>query len=175
MEKGNKSGRAVNLKPFSKLLAVVFLLVRLGPAKAAQISSDLNVQKAAITGTLSEHSEGLHGYIGFGHEKPPPDSKYTAGMVFYAAVWLLMDQPLANFQGPVAYYIPETWSKIGKLFNYPFVYGRGLDARPGNMGGGAMEINTVPRFDSKDAQGVVYSKIPRLRFPVDKEGRAFLV
>ena len=45
----------------------------------------------------------------------------------------------------MAYYIPETWSKIGKLFNYPFIYGRGLDARPGNMGGGAMEINTVQR------------------------------
>ncbi len=81
----------------------------------------------------------------------------------------------ANFKGPIAYYIPETWSKIGKLFKYPYIYGRGLDARPGNMGGGAMEINTVPRFDSTDAQGVVYSKIPRLQFPVDSQGRAFLV
>jgi hypothetical protein len=43
------------------------------------------------------------------------------------------------------------------------------------MGGGAMEINTVPRFDGKDAQGVVYSKIPKLQFPVDGQGRAFLV
>jgi hypothetical protein len=81
----------------------------------------------------------------------------------------------ANFKGPIAYYIPETWSKIGKLFKYPFIYGRGLDARPGNMGGGAMEINTVPRFDSKDAQGAVYSKIPKLQFPVDSQGIAFLV
>ena len=81
----------------------------------------------------------------------------------------------ANFKGPIAYYIPETWSKIGKLFNYPFLYGRGLDARPGIMGGGAMEINTVPRFDAKDAQGTVYSKLPKLQFPVDAEGRAFLV
>jgi len=81
----------------------------------------------------------------------------------------------ANFKGPIAYYIPETWSKIGKLFNYPFVYGRGLDARPGTMGGGAMEINTVPRYDSIDAHGVVYSKIPRLQFPVDERGRCVLV
>ncbi len=81
----------------------------------------------------------------------------------------------ANFKGPIAYYIPETWSKIGKLFNYPFIYGRGLDARPGNMGGGAMEINTVPRFDGRDAQGVVYSKIPKLQFPVDEQGRSLLV
>ncbi len=81
----------------------------------------------------------------------------------------------ANFKGPIAFYIPETWSKVGKLFNYPFIYGRGLDARPGTMGGGAIEINTVPRFDAQDAKGDVYSKIPRLRFPVDDAGRTTLV
>jgi hypothetical protein len=81
----------------------------------------------------------------------------------------------ANFKGPIAYYIPETWSKIGRLFSYPFIYGRGLDARPGNMDGGAMEINTVPRFDARDAQGHVYSKLPGLRFPADAAGRAHLV
>jgi hypothetical protein len=280
---------------------------------------------------VTAHSDGLHGYIGFSHEKLPPGSAYNAGMGFYAAVWPLVDEPLAgfqiglpsswilpdnkdnkdkplapegtlartwrergptwdsvfqtvegglgywagnhfrygppkfsmnatpqcydyevgspgwsffysnealpdnrlgiaqlsnrllippdalpfqgrpngqflgytwmalpftdstagdpptgdqswtcflsaaNFKGPIAYYIPETWSKIGKLFNYPFIYGRGLDARPGIMGGGAMEINTVPRFDAKDAQGTTYSKLPKVQFPVDREGRAFLV
>jgi len=282
-------------------------------------------------GHVTSHSEGLHGYIGFGHEELPAGGGYTAGMGFYAAVWPLVDQPLAdfqiglpgswiqpdnsdnkdkplapegtlartwkprgptwssvfqtvegglgywarnhfrygppkfsmnatpqcydyevgspgwsffysnealpdnrlgiaqlsnrllippdglpfqgqphgeflgytwmalpftdpvtgdpptgdqswtcflnaaNFKGPIAYYIPETWSKIGKLFNYPFIYGRGLDARPGHMGGGAMEINTVPRFDAKDGQGTTYSKLPKLQWPVDAEGRAFLV
>jgi hypothetical protein len=81
----------------------------------------------------------------------------------------------ANFKGPIAYYIPETWSKIGELFDYPFIFGRGLDARPATMGGGAMEINTVPRFESADSSGTVYSKIPALSFPVDKQGRAILV
>jgi hypothetical protein len=81
----------------------------------------------------------------------------------------------SNFKGPIAYYIPETWSKIGKLFNYDFIYGRGLDARPGNMGGGAMEINTVPCFESQDEKGVTYSKIPQLQFPVDNKGRTLLV
>ncbi|MBL8762860.1 MAG: hypothetical protein JNM07_01150 [Phycisphaerae bacterium] len=81
----------------------------------------------------------------------------------------------ANFKGPIAYYIPETWSKVGAIFSYPFLHGRGLDARPGTMGGGAMEINTVPRLDSTDARGVRYSKIPALRFPVDAHGRSLLV
>ncbi len=80
-----------------------------------------------------------------------------------------------NFKGPIAYYIPETWSKVGKLFDYPFIYGRGLDARPGNMGGGAMEINTVPRLDGRDSAGNVYSKLPKLEFPVDDTGKAILV
>jgi len=282
-------------------------------------------------GLVTSHSQGLHGYIGFSHEQPPAQSGYTAGMGFYAAVWSLVDRPLANlqiglpsawitpdnsdnkdqplapegtlarkwkergptwssvfqtvegglgywtgnhfrygppkfsmnatpqcydyevgspgwsffysnealpdnrlgiaqlsnrllippdglpfqgnpngkflgytwmalpftdptsgdpptgdqswtcflsaanFKGPIAYYIPETWSKIGKLFNYPFIYGRGLDARPGIIGGGAMEINTVPRFDAQDAHGTTFSKLPKLQFPVDAEGRAFLV
>jgi hypothetical protein len=282
-------------------------------------------------GIVTPHSQGLHGYIGFGHEKLPADGGFTAGMGFYAAVWQLVDRPLAdfqiglpsawiqpdnsdnkdhplapegtlartwkergptwdsvfqtvegglgywagnhfrygppkfsmnatpqcydyeigspgwsffyqnealpdnrlgiaqlsnrllippdglpfqdhpngdflgyswmalpftdktdgdpptgaqswtcflsaaNFKGPIAYYMPETWSKIGKLFNDPFLYGRGLDSRPGIMGGGAMEINTVPRFDASDAQGTTYSKLPKLQWPVDHEGRAYLV
>ncbi len=80
-----------------------------------------------------------------------------------------------NFKGPIAYYIPETWSKIGDLFDYEFIYGRGLDARAGQMGGGAMEINTVPQLKAKDRHGKTWSKIPELKFPVDREGNAVLV
>lgn len=80
-----------------------------------------------------------------------------------------------NFKGPIAAFIPETWSKIGQLFNYPFLFGRGLDARPGIAGGGAMEINTVPRFEARDARGALYVKLPYLQFPVDEQGRAILV
>lgn len=81
----------------------------------------------------------------------------------------------ANFKGPIAYYIPETWSKIADVFDEPFLHGRGLDSRPGLMGGGAMEINTVPQLTAAAADGTRYSKIPRLRFPVDEAGKAVLV
>lgn len=80
-----------------------------------------------------------------------------------------------NFQGPIASYIPETWSKIADVCRYPFLHGRGLDARAGLAGGGAMEINTVPQLVATAADGTRYSKIPRLSFPVDAEGRAVLV
>jgi hypothetical protein len=298
---------------------------------AATAMAIMAANAPAEDGVVTAHSEGLHGYIGFGHEPLPVQGGYSAGMGFYAAVWPLVDRPLAdfqiglpsswiqpdnsdnqdkplapegtlartwkergptwssvfqtvegglgywagnhfrygppkfsmnatpqcydyevgspgwsffydnealpdhrlgiaqlshrllippdalpfqgnpngeflgyswmalpftepttgdpptgdqawtcflsadNFKGPIAYYIPETWSKIGKLFNDPFLYGRGLDARPGVMGGGAMEINTVPRFDAKDARGTTYSKLPKLQWPVDAEGRAYLV
>jgi len=81
----------------------------------------------------------------------------------------------ANFKGPIAFYVPQTWSKIAAIFKDPYLDGRGLDARPGVVGGGAIEINTVPRFEARDAKGAVYSRIPRLHFPVDKAGRAVLV
>ena len=38
-----------------------------------------------------------------------------------------------------------------------------------------MEINTVPRFEAPDARGCLYSKIPKLQFPVDAQGRTFLI
>ncbi len=80
-----------------------------------------------------------------------------------------------NFKGPIAYYIPETWSKIADLFNTPYLHGRGLDTRAGLAGGGAMEINTVPQLVGTARDGTQYSKIPALRFPVDADGRAVLV
>ncbi|HEV2473055.1 MAG TPA: hypothetical protein VGS41_10340, partial [Chthonomonadales bacterium] len=80
-----------------------------------------------------------------------------------------------NFKGPFAFYVPQTWSKIGALFKDPYLYGRGLDARSAVVGGGAIEINTVPRMEARDAAGRVYSRIPRLRFPTDRTGQAVLV
>lgn len=81
----------------------------------------------------------------------------------------------SNFKGPIAYFIPETWSKIGKLFNHSFAFGRGLDSRFAVSGGGAMEINTVPFFSAEDKNGISYSKIPQLNFPVDENKRTILV
>jgi hypothetical protein len=80
---------------------------------------------------------------------------------------------LANFKGPVAFVIPESWSKISAT--YAFDEGRGLDAREGRSRGGAQEFNTVPYFEVKDAQGAVYSKIPSFIYPVDAEGKTVLM
>lgn len=79
----------------------------------------------------------------------------------------------ANFKGPVAFYTPVTWSRISR--RHPPAVGRGLDARPGLVTGGAIEINTVPRFISRDGKGEAYSRIPRLQFPADAQGRTILI
>ena len=78
-----------------------------------------------------------------------------------------------NFKGPIAYYLPETWSKISK--DYPIINGRGLDAKPGIINGGAMEINTVPHYEAISKDSTKYIKIPQLKFPVDNYGNAQLV
>jgi hypothetical protein len=78
-----------------------------------------------------------------------------------------------NFKGPVAFYTPVTWSRISR--RHPPAAGRGLDARPGLVTGGAIEVNTVPRFISQDSHGTNYSRIPRLQFPADKQGRTILI
>ncbi|WP_334114114.1 hypothetical protein, partial [Paucihalobacter sp.] len=78
-----------------------------------------------------------------------------------------------NFKGPIAYYLPETWSKFSE--QYPEIEGRGLDAREGIINGGAMEINTVPSFRQYDNDSTLYVKIPKLNFPIDSAGKASLV
>jgi hypothetical protein len=79
----------------------------------------------------------------------------------------------ANFSGPVAFYIPATWSRLST--RYSVVQDRGLDVRPAKMSGGAMEVNSVPYFESKDHSGVIYSRIPQLQFPVDEQNNTILM
>ncbi|MBK7645030.1 MAG: hypothetical protein IPJ19_18620 [Planctomycetes bacterium] len=79
----------------------------------------------------------------------------------------------ANFKGPVAFYTPATWSRISR--RHPPAVGRGLDARPGLVTGGAIEINTVPRLVAHDSKGATYTRIPRLQFPADGAGETVLI
>ena len=79
----------------------------------------------------------------------------------------------ANFKGPVAFWIPDAWSAVAN--GYPPAAGRTLDARSALMGGGAIEVNTVPYFQNTDRRGVVYSRIPKLQFPKDAAHRTVLM
>lgn len=136
----------------------------------AQLSNRLLIPPDALPFKGEPNGEYLgYTYMALPFTKPTPGEPPTGDQSWTCFL------NASNFKGPIAFYIPETWSKIGKLFDYPFIYGRGLDSRPGRMGGGAMEVNTVPRFDVKDEDGVIYSKIPQLYFPVDEQGKARFV
>ena len=77
-------------------------LCRLLAATAIGVTTVTAADKA---GVVTSHSQGLHGYIGFSHDRPAAGSGYSAGMGFYAAVWPLVDQPLADFQIG----LPSSW------------------------------------------------------------------
>lgn len=78
-----------------------------------------------------------------------------------------------NFKGPVAFFVPATWSRLSR--RYPTIVGRGLDARPALMNSGAMEVNTVPCFEATDQEGVLHTKIPRIQFPTNQRGETILM
>lgn len=98
------------------------------------------------------------------HDQPQPTGELSWTLFLNAA----------NFKGPLAYYVPVCWSRVSR--DYPFDHGRGLDARAmiGSLSG-AMEINTVPELRVKDDNGVEFTKIPQLQFPVDHDARTVLV
>ncbi len=77
-----------------------------------------------------------------------------------------------NFSGPVALFIPNTWSKLSQ--NYLTIKGRGLDALPAIVDTVAMEIASVPCFEAKDSRGTTYAKIPKVYFPFDQSGKTTL-
>lgn len=139
----------------------------------AQLSNRLLIPPDALPFDGSPNGQFLgYSYMALPFTDPVPSSDGKAPTGAHAWTCFLS---AANFKGPIAYYIPETWSKIADIFDYPFLHGRGLDSRQGLMGGGAMEINTVPQIVASARDGVRYSKIPALSFPVDSRGQAVLV
>jgi hypothetical protein len=138
----------------------------------AQVSPRLLVPPDGITfleGTCGE----LFGYAWMA--LPLTEAKtITAGLPVSTGLqsWTLFINA-RNFKGPVAFYTPVTWSRISR--RHPPAVGRGLDARPGLVTGGAIEVNTVPRWISQDAKGARYTRIPRLQFPADPQGRTILI
>jgi hypothetical protein len=79
----------------------------------------------------------------------------------------------ANFSGPVAFWVPDTWTWLSQTDSTD--QGRGLDALPGYLNSFAMEFNTVPYFQATDSGGNTYLKVPPFQFPVSSDGYTHLV
>lgn len=135
----------------------------------AQLSNRILIPPDGLTFAGTPHGE----FLGFAYMALPltdarPDPQPTGDQN-----WTLFLHA-ANFRGPVAYFLPETWSRMASDYDFPFVIGRGLDARrAARGGGGTMEISSVPIL-SLEVDGTLYSKIPRLQFPVNELSRTIL-
>jgi hypothetical protein len=134
----------------------------------AQLSNHMLIPPDGLTFQTNPKGE-LFGYswmsLPLAEAKPGPPPTGNQHWTLFLA--------LANFKGPLAFMIPESWSKISK--DYQFIQGRCLDAREGKAHGGAQEFNTVPYFEAKDKQGVTYSKVPNFIYPVDENGKTVLM
>ena len=135
----------------------------------AQLSNRLLIPPDALTFEGSPNGE----FMGYAYMALPLTDAYDNSKVSVGNQSWTCFINTENFKGPIAYYLPETWTKLSEL--YPEVEGRGLDARAGIIHGGAMEINTVPSFRQYDQDSTLYVKIPKLSFPLDAEGKAALV
>jgi hypothetical protein len=135
----------------------------------AQLSNRLLIPPDGLTFEGNPNGE----LLGVSYMALPLTGPYTGDYPVGERSWTLFLNS-KNFKGPLAYYLPETWAKISE--GYPFDNGRGLDSRPSTRSawGGTMEINTVPKRGATDSQGIYYTKIPRLQFPVDDQGRTIL-
>lgn len=140
-----------------------------GELSLAQLSNRLLLPPDGLTFEANPR-DALFGYSWMALPLTPPRD---AGQPTGDHSWTMFINT-TNFKGPVAYMIPQSYSRIAETFNYSFDYGRGLDAKPASLGGGAMEIAMVPRFVGSSS-GTTYSKIPQLHFPTDENGHGILV
>ncbi len=135
----------------------------------AQISNRLLIPPDGLPFAGAPNGE----LLGYAYMALPLTDAREAPQATGAHSWTLFLNA-ANFKGPLAYYIPEAWSRISR--EHAIAAGRGLDARAASgRVDGSMEINTVPRFLATDADGVAWTRIPELRFPVDADGRTTLM
>ena len=98
----------------------------------------------------------------------PNAGQSIGGVVTGAQAWTLFLKA-RNFNGPVAYWLPQAWSAIGA--SIPSIVGLGLDTNRGYVGSFASEWTTVPLFTATDSTGTVISKVPPTEFPIDAQGR----
>lgn len=112
-------------------------------------------------------------FLGYSYLSLPLTAPKTSPHVIGNHCWTLFLNA-QNFKGPLAFFVPETWTKVS--LGQDFGEGRGLDSKPSSIGyaGGTMEINSVPYF-SEEINGTTYTKIPELQFPVDASNETVLV
>jgi hypothetical protein len=78
----------------------------------------------------------------------------------------------SNYQGPVAFYVPDVWEVMAQT--YPTVAGRGLDVRPAQIKTLVMEMQ-MRYFVGKAKNGDQYMRLQRFAFPTDAQGLSYIL
>ena len=78
----------------------------------------------------------------------------------------------ANFRGPLAFWIPETWSAISNGFRRGRAHPGHAPRRDGRRSDGSQHGSLLQQHGR---QGVLYSRIPKLLFPVDAKNTTVLM
>lgn len=79
-----------------------------------------------------------------------------------------------NFKGPVAFFLPEFWSK--PTLDRPDLAGKFLDVRPSDPNKAVqMETQHIPAVMAMDSQGATYARVAPVYFPKKANGSAPLI
>jgi len=77
-----------------------------------------------------------------------------------------------NFKGPLVFIAPQFFAD--GLVRNPIQKGLTLDVKGGRLGSLAAEWASIPFYKYTDTAGTIYTKIPGLEFPVDRNGNLAL-
>ncbi len=136
----------------------------------AQLSNRLLVPPDGITVAI----EPLQALLGFGWIALPLIPATTSPLgVPTGDQNLTLFLNATNFRGPVAFFVPETWSAVHALDRS--AVGRGLDAQPLLFGSLALEVGNLPMMTATAASGERYRRVPQVAFGTASFGQAMLL
>ena len=128
----------------------------------AQLSNQLLLAPDGMTFNLNGQLSAL---LGYGYIALPiiPSNGLKGTSAVGNQNWTLFLNT-TNFQGPVAFYVPQIYTQINSLDSR--IAGKGMDVMPAITPSLALEINGVPAYTSTDSFGNTYRRIAKMNFPV---------
>jgi hypothetical protein len=139
-------------------------------SNVVQISNKILIPPDGITFA----AESAGGMLGIANMALPFPQKSTDGKdgITGANAWTTFLNT-SDFHGPIAYYLPQMWSSFASL--NPVRKGLSLDQNGAYIPAIAMEWGEIPFMQAMDSQGTIFSKIPKMQFPIDSQGNTVLM
>ncbi len=136
----------------------------------AQLSNRLLVPPDGITVAI-ETQQALLGYGWLALPIVPAGTSALGVPTGTQSLTLFLNA--SNFRGPVAFFVPETWTAVNAVDTTGA--GRSMDVQPLILQSLALEVGNLPTMTATAASGVRYRRVPQVAFGTDSEGRATLM